>query len=831
MKYLRGALCAFIFANALSPTIAQLRGAITDKATPFAKGVVGIGANELVPANVINVLKVCTFIPSTKTDIGILDGNGYPTSAPTTNIGSDCNTGSGAGFYSGAHYTLRWPATRTFWLTVGGGGFNCTLVSGQAQIVNCPRGGPGAAVTIKSVRGQPGQVDLQITRPVFSFPAAGTYAPGSGEIALYRTSDAALYVAGQYWTNEFVNEVRALAPRTCRMMGLVQRGVSNWNGEVKWNYRPVARNLSWVTPLYPSGLLTASANYAIGGVDTYTAAAAPDTPGTITANEMFIGIVQNANLTTSPTLNIGGRGALRILFNGSPPTAGQIHGNNIYTFYYDAVLNAYEAGSTNAGGILAMIPIEAQVQLANLIGCDLWTNLPIAVDDIYATEWAQTIAKNLDLSRLKFLPECSNEVWNSSWPQTGLALRRGDAMGIAGASAYYGVCFEKMVADVTSVWPGGLTATSLQPVLSYQGATGTSNWTARFEGLGLCPATFGGSCAGNSKYDSFTGSANWSVAPNRPVDRAKRLAIAPYVTGANLCETPDFGCTPSSINVSFFQSLVSAWEANNAAETRRLIDNDVRNGLLSQQTVTCSGTTFTTPYEHGFRASSTDVVFTVVGGTSYSGISTYPGSDASAVYRVTSTPASNTFTIAGYKGGFPGGPNVNCGTSGSGILSVGISPSQNSQQTMLKMTNTWLAFVQASAERYNGGAGGFRPARMGNLSTMAYEGAIELRGLNDAQCASLRINSVNGCATDIANAIIDWQNSSLALQTQWDYDKQYMGTYAGTSNFGLMTYSLGPSQLCLNNCSPWGLTPSYPSAPGYAPYQTYYGFQSFNTNP
>lgn len=796
----------------------------------YAKGVINLGDNELVPANTVNILKGCGTSFANPVDVQTLDSYGYPVKAPSGTISVNCN--NSAFWQDGTtHYRIKWPATRTFSLGFVQCAGGWTLISGSATTQGCT----GFSGTLSSVAGQPGEVDVILTSPILNFPSTGTYATGSGDIAIFRASDEALYNAGQYWTNEFVSEVKNQHPQICRMMGMaiLNLGAST---EIQWSDRLQPLNMTWNSQSFPAGIMAGGGSMAVSGTNTYTGAAAPDTPGTLTANEEYMGIFANANTSPTVTLNVGGRGAVPVLnLNGKSLNAGDIQAGQLYTVFYDAILGAYLINTDmSGGGINAGVPIEAQAQLANLVGCDLWSNVPTYAVDSYATSWASAVASNLNGS-LNFYPEYSNEVWNTfTFVYTNWAVLRAQAMGLGVGDVqrawndYYGLRIAQVMGtDIAGVWPGGKTASSLRPVLMFQVGDGfpNSSITTRAAGADLAPSgTSTGT--GNAVYDSFTGSANFTVSPNRPADYVKAFGVAPYVSGANLCAgSVDYNCAGalSSANAPFFQSLVNAWESGDTTTSNSLIDNDLRNGLTSQQNVTVSGTTFTTPQPHGFTANQTDVEFSASGGTMYSGLV------ANTIYRVISTPSSTQFTVEAYVNGGPSGGALNAGTAGTGTTSVGAAaPGVN----MMQYATSAYAAMEYAASYFNGGAGGARPTGMGNILLRAYEGALEPGGLTDAQCTALGITSTNDCATDIASAITNWKNSSLALQTEWDYNKQWMGTYSGSPNFGLMTYAASPSELILNGGSStnvWALNPGYVNS--FTPYQTYYGFQSFNTNP
>ena len=62
------------------------------------------------------------------------------------------------------------------------------------------------------------------------------------------------------------------------------------------------------------------------------------------------------------------------------------------------------------------VPVEAMVELANLVGADPWFSMPHAADDAYSERFAELVRNRLD-PRLHVYVEYSNEVWNHIFPQ------------------------------------------------------------------------------------------------------------------------------------------------------------------------------------------------------------------------------------------------------------------------------------------------------------------------------------------------------------------------------------------------------------------------------
>jgi hypothetical protein len=823
MKFFRLALVAVAVLFSGHADARPLHGGSSVVANSNSKAVLNLGGFDLIPANFINVMKVSS-LAVTNADITKLDDDGYPTSAPSTNVGVSFGTGN----WDNVVYRIRNTGTRTLTIVANGQTTNCSVVSGSVTFTGC--GGFSATFTLTGA----GVARFTTTGLSFFFPTSGTYAAGTGDLEIYRESDEADLFSGKILTPEYRAVVQNAHPLICRPMGWTQIGNANFNGDVLWANRAQPSNLSWVlgNSRYPVGIRAGGGSMAITntGGDVYTAAAAPNTLGTITANEMFMGVIGSANTTTAPTLNIGGRGPKQLLNDlGVAPTIGELQANTLYTFFYDVVLNAYIYNADQFGGggnVISQVPIEEQVEAANELGCDLWVTIPTWADDAtFTTNEVTAVLNNLSPSHNAYF-EYSNEIWNVFGAKpTAWANARGVAMGFTISSnnafnAYYGIRVKQIMASIVpTVWAGQMSR--VFPVLAYQAATDVTVIN-RFEGTQLAPLGTGAG-QGNSVYDAFTGSANWTAVGNQPVDAVKVFAVAPYTGGTNLCMGPDLNCTPTALNAPFYQALVNAEEGGNTAMVVSLIDNDIRNGLLAVQTVTASGTTFTTPAAHGFTA-GTNVIITVSGGTTSSGVT------ANTLYNVTSAPTTTTFTIQPFVGNSPSGANVNAGTAGSGTMSVGISNVAN----MLRVDNTYNAFMEANAARYDAR----RPTGFGPIRNQAYEGNLEPQGLSAGQCTSLGITGTfpisGSCAASIANAVLAWRNDPAAAQTQLDYFRQFMGTFPGVPGFGVYSlanggHSASPSQLVLLSGDVYALVSgALPNSPVFQPYN---GYAEFNLNP
>ena len=89
------------------------------------------------------------------------------------------------------------------------------------------------------------------------------------------------------------------------------------------------------------------------------------------------------------------------------------------------------------------------------------------------------------------------------------------------------------------------------------------------------------------------------------------------------------------------------------------------NGANRIQSITASGTTFTTVSAHNLAVNDY-VRFFVTGGTSYSGINPLQA------YKILTTPTTTTFTVGLVQDTGSISSAVNAGSAGTGSVSVGL---------------------------------------------------------------------------------------------------------------------------------------------------------------
>jgi hypothetical protein len=305
---------------------------------------------------------------------------------------------------------------------------------------------------------------------------------------------------------------------------------------------------------------------------------------------------------------------------------------------------------------------------------------------------------------------------------------------------------------IPAVYGGSISR--VRRILAYQGGAtqalaSSTTFQNRIKSIDLSPTIAAGQgyClfTGGTWSGSCAGGADYTASPNRAVDVVDALAFAPYGGGATLFYGGDncAACTAVTGDAAPWQAIVNAWETSDTATAIALVDADIRTGAInpnggSLQTVTASGTTFTTPVAHAIPVGA-HVVFPVTGGTTYAGLA------AGAVYQVASVTNTGctgcSFTVIGFVQGAAQGSAINAGAAGSGTVSVGWvgGPSGNNTTNLQALNSTMYPFAEAMAEQFDG----TRPVGMVNLRTEQYEGNLEPVGPTGAQCAAVGVTSTS----------------------------------------------------------------------------------------
>lgn len=241
------------------------------------------------------------------------------------------------------------------------------------------------------------QVELQAL-------AIGTWSRNSGMVFCresdYSTDQCADTATGAPFLPEFITAVTTLHPKVIRPLdsGAAVDGAVGFDWPNRQRVTTIAYGTVWLPNYWTR--TTCSGTATICGTDTYTAAAAPSTPASMTDGEVFQGQFLNANLTTVPTLNVGGRGAYpiygstgtleSIVLGGSPSTGDVLHitfaetdgqstciPGGAYTFSY-TVLSSDTTLST-----LAHSMFEQSLSDATLNGANIFFSLNNGINSIY----------------------------------------------------------------------------------------------------------------------------------------------------------------------------------------------------------------------------------------------------------------------------------------------------------------------------------------------------------------------------------------------------------------------------------------------------------------
>ncbi|HTG16535.1 MAG TPA: hypothetical protein VK747_14905 [Blastocatellia bacterium] len=764
---------------------------------------------------------------------------------------------------------------------------NATAVNnGGGTLLITPTGGAGSVV-----------FTLPNVNPVMRWDGTGTFAAGSGEIAMVRQSDLAAYQAGEFFTPEFLSLLATLHPRAIRTMGWTEsRNNPQSSNSVKFAYRSKLTNFSWVNGQYPTSAWSGGANTTgainaagtgAGQVGIYTAAPAVDTPlaGWV-ANEVLLGNIQAAapSVSISGAVSNGGKVQLTVsssaaLIAGQAVRIFDVHGTtevngsqtiltvdsatqvtinvafvnafvsggtpslgyqtlavtgksggakaifantgtagvSITTgtgvFFYDSVLDVviYTSGSVSDGP-----PIEAQTQLANRLNANLWYVIPEYAEDDFVTQAANLIYSGLNTS-LSAEFELGNENWNFQFPGAQWMFQRAVALGIVSHLDYQGLRIRQIMGNLIPSSSWSAAPSRLRRLYMFQAGTGgTTGGDTSISGKMIGAALVS---PGNAAYQAFVGGSavNYNTSPNRPIDFVEAIGYAPYTGGLGLLgQSPDLSSAPTSFDAPALQSIADNYTAGSVTTAIATIDGLVRNGRNRVQTVTASGTTFTTPLAHNLSVNDR-IRFGVSGGTAYSGLNTQ------VMYQLLSTPTSATFTCAPWLNGASTGVAVNAGSAGSGTVDMGFTGNNSSIFTTVNTQYTKWQNMAATAFT--------RPAGMSALQVEWYEGAIELTAPSAAQCLVIGV-TLPGDATGataaaaIDSAITAWKNDAATPRTMLAYYNAFMGLDPNFVTFGAMPNSLAPSQLSIFGPNVWSILPT--SIPTATPYQTYDGIRLYN---
>jgi hypothetical protein len=483
--------------------------------------------------------------------------------------------------------------------------------------------------------------------------------------------------------------------------------------------------------------------------------------------------------------------------------------SGIGTFVYDALLGVVKWKS---GGIVANVPIEVQVALANALSIDLWTVIPTWDNSYnYATSEAALIASILHYP-LRWHVEYSNEVWNTGFPQTAYVNTEGLLLGGISTHGVYSLRVRQMMAAVAAAWAPRSSSTLVR-VIAWQAFGDSSTTTNRLNSSEL-------NSASNAKLLAYAGSVNYTTQGQRAVDFADAGAYATYFSGALFTNGFNNPYQSDASAVTQIQTLATAFNSNaNDPTSLATVDNDFRQGTILNNTISSvSGTTINATangLSNGQRG-----VFTNTGGALYTGVS------LNTPYYVVSA-ATNSFSVSATNGGAAISLSGGSGTSSFGVLAgqTMLDLSQIIYQNSGGNTSTHPGWetVAATYDSYRTGVS------QAKLWIDNYEGALEAIAPTTAQCTTMGVTvggSAATAATALANGLVAYKNSTPATTLALAQINQMMGRDSTQPiTFGLMAHSRTPSWFQNIGPSQWALLSGNLGSSAYA---TYNGVASFH---
>lgn len=252
---------------------------------------------------------------------------------------------------------------------------------------------------------------------------------------------------------------------------------------------------------------------------------------------------------TTMTVQLGSRAPKPLIgISGNP--AGAFNTNTIQavnnTMMYDAQLDAV---IFSGGGLFTGMSPDMFYDLAEQVDQDPWIIFPAQSSNSYIQSAAQLASSVLSAGRTVYV-ELSNEPWNFAFLQSALFAAKSEAIGAittttsAGGNlnsiySYMGLrsaqlfdLFSASYSRPANVWG----------VLNSQFAPGVAIGnmkTREYEGLLLDPTSNQTLCAylnGAWNGSACSGATNYSAYPNRPIDKTRGIATAPY-TGISYATT------------------------------------------------------------------------------------------------------------------------------------------------------------------------------------------------------------------------------------------------------------------------------------------------------
>lgn len=383
----------------------------------------------------------------------------------------------------------------------------------------------------------------------------------------YDTQRQAGVLPAFVFSQTLITELKSGKWSALRMMGSL---ATNSSPLSRWAERPPTNPLTLLYKRFPK-LLSSDGTPANQGQiantgDVYSGQYGSS--GAYIHGEIYQGVVLSSNTTTTPTLNVDGRGAKTIQTGitaagqvGPPITTGtnstyRLISGVMYTFIYDA---NYDSWVYVAGALETGYPWEWLIALANAVGQTPWFNIPLYADDDFVTQFGNLIASTSTNAFVKV--EYANEIWNTQGgdimtvraEKAGLVHFTSPQIGttnLAASSGWYGLRFRQIATILRPIL-----GSKLKMMLASRGGAGdvASNLVNEVENVRLQ----------NTNYPELTGS-------NAPYKFADALSYALYfIPSTVLADDPnaDGAGWAAITQASGLKTQIDAWVGNNTLTT------------------------------------------------------------------------------------------------------------------------------------------------------------------------------------------------------------------------------------------------------------------------
>jgi hypothetical protein len=487
----------------------------------------------------------------------------YPTGVIGTNIAGSIQMPSN--MTTSTVFTIAWTGTVGLasdtggGLGIGGGGGSLTVVEDLGGVVV---GGTSFSIRMAGTNG----------KVKFKFNAASTVSSGATVIfasganfgsggtqfknlILCKDSDYASVVAAtdptQYFNSDYLAAVKGLSPKTIRLLGFIGAVGIHTQHRYRpgWNTALSFSTTYWIPNCW-AGVTRTSNNITNPAADglTFIAGAATDTPIAYTAGEVIQGQFAVSGAASGVvTINVGGRGAVPMLnVAGFAQDPTLIVATQYTTLIYDDILGGYlraDPGNPGYGWTGSNTPLELQVGLANVVGCNLWYQMCAhnTVKNSTMEGGSNSISQQVALLSSSLTNGCyleyGNEIWNFAAPfgaQTSWASQCSLKFGMGSANpttsnSFYGYKLATIMPIAKAAWGA---RSGLVRVSAHQLGMGVGDQSDLYRMAGTLLAPNGvHTGTGNATWNSYTGSADFTQAPNRPVDVCESISYAPYYAG------------------------------------------------------------------------------------------------------------------------------------------------------------------------------------------------------------------------------------------------------------------------------------------------------------